>query len=121
MRQQYTATLALTQQRTMPAWLQSMALALEQVLLQRAVQPMRQQYTAALALVPQRAMRCWLWCGLRRRLPHRTLRRQQHSSNLRPGVRRRKLLGWPRRRLPNKRQRRLRSVRQRRVRHSSSA
>jgi predicted transposase YdaD len=82
MRQQYSVSLALAlaQQRTMPAWLQRMALtlvqvlqqragqrmalALVQVLQQRAGQPMRQQYTAALALVQQRAMRCWLRCGL---------------------------------------------------------
>jgi hypothetical protein len=66
MRQQYSVSLALAlaQQRTMPAWLQRMALTLVQVLQQRAGQPMRQQYTAALALVQQRAMRCWLRCGL---------------------------------------------------------
>jgi hypothetical protein len=56
---------------------------------------MRQQYTEAAALVPQRAMRCWL----RSRLLHRTLRRPQHSSNLRQGVRLQKLwnelLYWP--------------------------
>ena len=64
--QHHTAALALAlaQQRTVPAWLPRMALALVQVLQQRTVQPMRQQYTAALALVQQRAMRCWLRCGL---------------------------------------------------------